>query len=808
VRRFIIRLVAGLLGLVAVVGLVLTGDSPTAPVALDPAADLGQFNPGNIISDELFFDGSGMSADEVRRFVELKGINCRAGSDGTPCLKDYRQDTTTRAADQYCSGYVGAAQESAATIIAKAARACDISPRVLLVMLQKEQSLVTNSGSSLYARRYREAMGYACPDTAPCDPAYNGFQNQVYSAARRFQVYAANPTSYGYRPGRTNTVLYNPDRACGSSQVYIQNQATAGLYIYTPYQPNAAALAAGYGTGNACSAYGNRNFWLYFTDWFGSTQAPGQSAWQPMGELEAVTARTGDQVDVRGWAVDPDTTSPIPVHVYVDGENQGAIPSDGPRPDVATALPAWGAAHGFERAIRVTQGVHEVCVYAINVGSPAPNTRLGCRTVDTRHLPLGTIDTAALVEGRARLTGWALDPDTAAPVDLHVYVNGAWATQTAAGLDRPDVAAAYPGAGARRGFAVDVPLQPGDSEVCVFAINAPAGGTNPQLGCWTTTLQVVPTGQLRVSGGARSATVSGWALDPETAAPIDVHVYVDGQWAAAVRADATSTEVRTDVPGLGTAHGFTKELAVAPGPHRVCAYAINVRQGTSNPELGCVSVLVGLPAIGNLEVASATGASVRVRGWALDPDTSAPIDVHVYVDGRYTTAVTAEGRRPDVEAVHPDTGAAHGFETTAVLAPGQHRVCAFAINVLGGVAGNPALGCLTVTVPPSVQPAGSLDDVTAAQGTLVLRGWAYDPDLPAAPIGVHLYLDGRYAAQLTAAASRPDVAAVVRGAGEAHGYTAYLGPVPAGRHTACAYGIDTAGGVNASLGCRTVTVSP
>ncbi len=27
-----------------------------------------------------------------------------------------------------------------------------------------------------------------------------------------------------------------------------------------------------YGTGDGCSAYGNRNFWRYYTDWFGSTK--------------------------------------------------------------------------------------------------------------------------------------------------------------------------------------------------------------------------------------------------------------------------------------------------------------------------------------------------------------------------------------------------------------------------------------------------------------------------------------------------------------------------------------------------------
>ncbi|MGY1987006.1 hypothetical protein ACI792_12330 [Blastococcus sp. SYSU DS0669] len=805
-KRLLTRLALGITVMATAAGLLVAGGSSPDRVDLDVTADLGQFNPGNIISDSVFFDGAGMSPDDVRKFIELKGMNCRAGSDGTPCLKDYRQDTTARPADQYCSGYAAGSQESAATIISKAARACNVSPRVLLVMLQKEQSLVTNTGSSLYERRYREAMGYACPDTAPCDPAYNGFQNQVYSAARRFQVYKVHPTSYGYRAGRTNTVLYHPNRDCGSSQVYIHNQATAGLYIYTPYQPNAAALAAGYGSGDACSAYGNRNFWLYFTDWFTSTQAPGESAWQPLGALDSVTARTGNQVDIRGWAVDPDTTAPISVHVYVDGQLQGSVTADARRDDVAAALPAWGGAHGYERTIGVTQGIHEVCVYAINVGAFAPNTKLGCRTVDTRGLPLGSIDAAVLREGQGELTGWALDPDSSSPTAVHVYVNGAWATQALADQPRPDVAEAYPAAGTARGFRIPVPLQPGRNEVCLFAINSPSGGHNPQLGCWTTTLEVRPAGRADVSGGPRAISVSGWALDPETAGPVDVHVYVDGQWAAALRADQHRDDIPAEFADLGRRHGFSGDVAVAPGEHEVCTYAINVRQGTENPQLGCSTALVGVPPIGNLEVASAEGATVALRGWALDPDTSAPIDVHLYVDGRMVSHVTADAPRPDVEAAHPGTGSAHGFATTVVLAPGRHEACAYAINVLGGSAPNTRLGCLAVTVAPSVEPRGAVDAVTAEAGHLVVRGWAYDPDLPARSIDVHFYLDGRYAGRLTADQSRPDVAAAISGAGEAHGYTAYLGPL-SGRRTVCAYAIDTAGAVNPLLGCATLTVT-
>ena len=96
----------------------------------------------------------------------------------------------------------------------------------------------------------------------------------MYNAAWQFKKYRTNPTIRAYQAGRNNTILWHPNTACGSSQVFIQNQATAGLYVYTPYRPNAAALANLYGTGDACSSYGNRNFWRLFTDWFGSTSSP------------------------------------------------------------------------------------------------------------------------------------------------------------------------------------------------------------------------------------------------------------------------------------------------------------------------------------------------------------------------------------------------------------------------------------------------------------------------------------------------------------------------------------------------------
>jgi hypothetical protein len=147
----------------------------------------------------------------------------------------------------------------------------------LLVLLQKEQSLVSDDWP--WSIQYRAATGYGCPDTAACDSEYYGFFNQVYNAARQSQRYVKQSHLFNFAGGRTSYVQYNPNAGCGGSNVYIENPATAALYNYTPYQPNQAALNNLYGSGDGCSAYGNRNFWRLFNDWFGTTQAPNWS-WQ------------------------------------------------------------------------------------------------------------------------------------------------------------------------------------------------------------------------------------------------------------------------------------------------------------------------------------------------------------------------------------------------------------------------------------------------------------------------------------------------------------------------------------------------
>lgn len=265
-----------------------------------PALSGNDFNPAYIIDDVKFFNGNTMSISGIQSFLNSKVPSCdtnhaRSGSANDPgppytCLKDYVTSFDSIGADSFCAGITGGIK-SAANIIYDVAQACNVSPQVLLVLLQKEQSLVTDTWP--WPIQYEKATGFACPDTASCNPEYAGFFKQVYYAARQFQRYVKQPSLFNYAVGRTSFILYNPNTACGGTNVTIQNGATAALYNYTPYQPNAAALANLYGTGDTCSAYGNRNFWRLYNDWFGPST----------GEGYALATSFDDNGDARQWVI-------------------------------------------------------------------------------------------------------------------------------------------------------------------------------------------------------------------------------------------------------------------------------------------------------------------------------------------------------------------------------------------------------------------------------------------------------------------------------------------------------------------------
>lgn len=290
-----------------------------APVARDARAITGaDFIPGNIISDELFYDRDAMTTAQIQAFLNSKIGTCSNGK----CLNVLKVAVPTVALTASYSDSTGALKcsamsggtISAAELIYRAQVACGISAKVILVTLQKEQGLTTKSAPSDTALKY--AMGMACPDTAACASYAAGFANQIYYGTRQLITYKVS--RFSKQPG-VNTIGYHPNAACGATTFNIQNYATAALYAYTPYRPNAAALANLSGTGDSCSSYGNRNFWVYYTNWFGSTHSttPSLVAAPGLGEPAAYLLTTDYVGDMWIYPAKTDGTAGYTARVKV-----------------------------------------------------------------------------------------------------------------------------------------------------------------------------------------------------------------------------------------------------------------------------------------------------------------------------------------------------------------------------------------------------------------------------------------------------------------------------------------------------------
>lgn len=312
---------------------------------------------------------------------------------------------------------------------------------------------------------------------------------------------------------------------------------------------------------------------------------PFSAGGSPIGAVDQI-ARIPGGVRVSGWAIDPDVVDPIDVHVYVGGSGV-ATRASLERGDIGAAFPAYGSAHGFNVTIPATAGSYDVCAYAINVGEGS-TTVLRCQRIDLSSTPIGSVDRLHQVPGGVQFDGWALDPDTSAPIDVHAYA-GRSGVATNAGLSRGDIAAVFPGYGPNHGFSTAAPVAAGGlQDMCTYAINVGPGGLGV-LGCRAMDVRVDPWGALdavqRVQGGVR---VSGWTIDPSTANSLDVHLYVGGV-GSAIRADKQRGDLLGPFPEWGAAHGYDQVLGAPAGPVQVCAYGIDQGLG-GHVLLGCRTV--------------------------------------------------------------------------------------------------------------------------------------------------------------------------------------------------------------------------
>lgn len=191
-RRISALLLAVILG-----GLLLA----TSAMAVD-------FNPALMMSDDTMRAYDTMSAADIQAFLVTKNS----------LLKDmsFRRHGNGPTAP-------------ASVIIYEAARAYKINPRVLLALLQKEQSLITRT--TVDQRTLDRAVGAGCPNKYT--NRYPGFGNQMWNGARMLD-------SYGEGKGGSTIALYNSKRTV--TDIYQKpnvrfhplNIATYKLYVYNP----------------------------------------------------------------------------------------------------------------------------------------------------------------------------------------------------------------------------------------------------------------------------------------------------------------------------------------------------------------------------------------------------------------------------------------------------------------------------------------------------------------------------------------------------------------------------------------------
>jgi hypothetical protein len=315
--------------------------------------------------------------------------------------------------------------------------------------------------------------------------------------------------------------------------------------------------------------------------------------------------------------------------------------------------------------------------------------------------PEGAVESVVGGDARVTVSGWAVDRSAPGPASVRTAAGPVKKT-TLTTLARPDIAARYGGDG-KAGFTRTMTgVPPGMQPVCSKVYSSLGSDRDRKLGC-TWTLVGDPTGKSpvgrfeAVSGTPGQIHVSGWALDPETSVPVTTDLLVDGVVRSTVRADLPSSSVPAQYAPLGPARRFkASAIAVSSGHHTVCMRARNQAAGVDTlVDCRVMKVPPHSPG-GALEaVSSNRPGKVDVTGWALDLESTEPIDVLLVVGGRWHL-VTANRRRNDIAATYPGYGSKHGIAASVSAPGGPTSVCSYGINVGGGA--NKLIGCRSVDV--------------------------------------------------------------------------------------------------------------
>jgi hypothetical protein len=318
-----------------------------------PATAGASFNPNRLVDDSVFSYTYSMNAAQIDAFLNARSQSCISQNSGFEARLPSGYSPS--------SGFNFGGFTSAGQVIATAAQVYGINPQVLIVTLEKEQSLVTgrnnfggycNNGDE---HKYASAVGYGCPDggtvynwsnvslyrrggvertvtgqTCVNSASKAGFSQQVIRAAwlLKFgqqrslgninwaivrdtwdnsddpQSCYGGPVTQGERQvcPSSPSAYYDGYRTIDGQSVHMDTGATAALYWYTPHFS------------------GNQNFVSLFESWFGSTQTTIPYAWLPTLNITyADAARTAAYSPSAAISITPGGTAYVRVKALNNG---------------------------------------------------------------------------------------------------------------------------------------------------------------------------------------------------------------------------------------------------------------------------------------------------------------------------------------------------------------------------------------------------------------------------------------------------------------------------------------------------------
>lgn len=351
------------------------------------------FDPTTVLSDDNMRDYNSMSAAQIQAF-----LNSKSG-----LLKN-------RSFARHDGGSVA----PASVIIWEACQAWHINPKVMLTMLQKEQSLLTRR--TLSSQTLNRAIGAGCPNRT--DNRYPGFGNQMWNGARMLDGYGeeGKTTEYVKHPwtvGMTNGWT-------GGNRT--NTLATYKLYVYNP------SLGAKLPYGDLSrhkSLSGNANFWRLYWGYFGDPLSVKPA---PVASAEATTSvylnsqyarrRYDQSAQLSGSLISSAAVAGAAVHLEAPNGSGWA--------DVAGSTRALDASGSFAYTLQSTS-VQRLRV-AFGGGAGLKPSASGCFVSDAASV-LTTPVVAASVSARraARISG-AVAPAHRTKVSVSLYrsAKGKW----------------------------------------------------------------------------------------------------------------------------------------------------------------------------------------------------------------------------------------------------------------------------------------------------------------------------------------------------------------------------------------------